>query len=289
MRIFDTIQLLVDKGADVNTKNDTQADPDNGNTILHRIVGSPELIKYLVEKGADVNARTAGTGWTPLHQKAVFSSGTTTAQALIECGADVNAKDNSGKTPLDMARTDQMKALLQSYQATKPTSVSPPPAPAKSGGCMGVLAVVACSVIGIFALVSFNHGRAFLHSSRAEPVPYSALANGVGRDANSGSVVQSWPGEHFPQTRTGYLQKAGIQNWSYSSVRYALNEMYARHGYPFKDGPIRRHFQKFSWYRPEEGQTPKSIEAQFTPVERANQVMLAQTRTTLVQAGQAIK
>ncbi len=161
-RIFDTIRLLVDKGADVNTKNDTQADPDNGNTILHRIVGSPELIKYLVEKGADVNARADGNGWTPLHQKAIFSSGTTTAQALIACGADVNAKDNGGRTPLDMARTDQMKALLQNSMARAnppPQAYTSNPSQAVSGTQMtGSNNGIIVLVLGIVSLVTCGFG-----------------------------------------------------------------------------------------------------------------------------------
>lgn len=144
-RIFDTIRLLVDEGADVNTRDHTKEYPDDvGNTILHRIAGKGELIEYFVAHGADVNAKNQ-VGWTPLHKSATyskFSTTTTTARALIEAGADVNARDNSGKTPLDYAQNDALESLLRSYQTVQPASNLPPETVAKGGGCMGVLAVV---------------------------------------------------------------------------------------------------------------------------------------------------
>ena len=94
---------------------------------------------------------------------------------------------------------------------------------------------------------------------------------------------------HFPQTRAGYLSDADIQGWSYSGVRYALNEIYARHGYVFKSGPILRQFSKLPWYHPVAGLSAAGAEAQFTPVERANQILLSQRRDALQRAGQAIK
>ena len=106
---------------------------------------------------------------------------------------------------------------------------------------------------------------------------------------NNTGTSRAMSGEHFPQTRTGYVTEATIDNWSYSGVRYALNEMYARHGYEFKRGPIRHQFQKFSWYRPVPGRTAANIEADFTPIETANQHLLAQRRNALTRAGRAIK
>lgn len=97
------------------------------------------------------------------------------------------------------------------------------------------------------------------------------------------------PGERFPQTRTSSLHDSDINGWSYSGVRYALNEMYARHGYSFKSAPILHQFQKFSWYQPVAGRSQADIEAQFTPTERANQLLLAHRRDALQRAGQAIK
>jgi len=70
---------------------------------------SPEIILFLVERGARLEAGTAdissGIGdRTPLHY-AVHLSGrkAENAVALIQAGANVNARDNSGHTPLMLA------------------------------------------------------------------------------------------------------------------------------------------------------------------------------------------
>jgi len=54
-----------------------------------------EIVKLFIENGADVNAKDS-SGWTPLH----FARDIDIAILLIEKGADVNAKDESGSTPL---------------------------------------------------------------------------------------------------------------------------------------------------------------------------------------------
>jgi len=48
-----------------------------------------------------VNAKTK-TGWTPLHNAATQDD-KEIAELLIAKGADVNAKDDDGETPLDQA------------------------------------------------------------------------------------------------------------------------------------------------------------------------------------------
>ena len=117
----------------------------------------------------------------------------------------------------------------------------------------------------------------------------SVAADAATASSGVGATVASMPGERFPQTRTGFLHDSDINGWSYSGVRYALNEIYARHGYSFKAAPILHQFQKFSWYQPVAGRSQPQIEAQFTPTERANQLLLAHRRDALQRAGQAIK
>jgi ankyrin repeat protein len=61
----------------------------------------PESVKLLIEEGANVNARDY-SGQTPLHFAAVYGRMAST-ELLIENGANVNAKDHNGDTPLAIA------------------------------------------------------------------------------------------------------------------------------------------------------------------------------------------
>jgi len=83
----------------------------------NRDMGPPSTIKqvaeFLIAKGANVNAKNRG-GWTPLHL-AAGSWQKDLAELLIVQGADVNAKDNGGWTPLHRAverRDQEMVELL---------------------------------------------------------------------------------------------------------------------------------------------------------------------------------
>lgn len=59
------------------------------------------MAKLLISLGADVNARNA-TGVSPLHI-AASSGATVVAEAPLKAGADVKAKTNNGETALHVA------------------------------------------------------------------------------------------------------------------------------------------------------------------------------------------
>ena len=60
-----------------------------------------DKVLELIEKGADIEARNKG-GWTPLHIACSYGK-TETALMLIEKGADIGARNNGGSTPLHYA------------------------------------------------------------------------------------------------------------------------------------------------------------------------------------------
>ena len=94
---LDKVKKLIDKGANVNAKN------EYGWTPLHIAAwkGHPKVVKLLIKAGAKVNA-TKDDGWTPLHLAARWGN-TEISKLLIDKGANVNATNDDGDTPLHYA------------------------------------------------------------------------------------------------------------------------------------------------------------------------------------------
>ena len=97
----------------------------------------------------------------------------------------------------------------------------------------------------------------------------------------------TFPGEHFPQTRTAVLTDTDIATWKYAGVRYAVNEIYARHGFAFKKKPIASEFGKKSWYRPDPRKSQPEVERGLSDIERSNLRLPSQRRDRLKAQGLA--
>jgi ankyrin repeat protein len=74
--------------------------------------GHKEIVELLIDEGADVNAKDK-RGTTPLHEAAGRGHNKDVAELLIAKGADVNAKDDNGWTPLHHAVPDGHKEIAE--------------------------------------------------------------------------------------------------------------------------------------------------------------------------------
>lgn len=90
------LELLIDKGADVNAKN------RRGSTPLHWAIHDEDKVRLLLARGADVNARQV-QGRTPLYLAAMLGDSVPILRLLLAKGADPNLAAINGQTPLMMA------------------------------------------------------------------------------------------------------------------------------------------------------------------------------------------
>jgi hypothetical protein len=96
---YDIAEIILSRGFNLNDR------AEKSRTLLHGSSnrGSLVAVQWLLKNGADPNALD-DHGRTPLHVCAERNTATTVLKLLIEAGSDPNLRDSSGKTPLDYAR-----------------------------------------------------------------------------------------------------------------------------------------------------------------------------------------
>lgn len=111
------VELLLDKGSEVDAVNQVEPNGDGGNSALWFAAqgsapGNVPLARLLLERGAQINAR-GEHGTTPFYM-AVAWVHMELVQFLLARGADPSLADAQGATPLEALR--QGLARLQSQE-----------------------------------------------------------------------------------------------------------------------------------------------------------------------------
>ena len=110
---LEAVQVLLEYNPDIGLRDTT------GDTPLHDVLTeiglSPEekvveIVRRLLEYGADPNACRLRSGSTPLHQASSRESLEVT-RLLLSYGANINEKEGEGKTPVQVASSDEMRKL----------------------------------------------------------------------------------------------------------------------------------------------------------------------------------
>ena len=100
------VPLLLTYGWDINEGRGVR-------TLLHHDAahGHTAKMRILLSNGADPDARDAN-GRTPLHLVALAAKSENAIRVLVEAGASLNAKDCEAKTPCDYARQAKCSASI---------------------------------------------------------------------------------------------------------------------------------------------------------------------------------
>jgi ankyrin repeat protein len=110
----DLAREMIERGADIHAraKNPAGVMPVHSAASVRDI----ETMRLLLDRGADVNARQQ-LGFTPLHA-AAGNGDTAMADLLLSRGADPRARSDDGKTPADVAEQHGHTEMATRLRAT---------------------------------------------------------------------------------------------------------------------------------------------------------------------------
>ena len=100
------LRRLIRRGHDVNVLDDTGESPLHGAASC----GQATVVRLLLRHGASPNIPASDTGLTPLHWACGWGN-LGTVRALVKGGANLQAKDNRGYTPGELALLQNRPAI----------------------------------------------------------------------------------------------------------------------------------------------------------------------------------
>jgi serine/threonine-protein phosphatase 6 regulatory ankyrin repeat subunit B len=108
------VEYLIENGANVNTTN------ENGYSSLMFATdeGFPDVVELLLDKGADLKIKATGTGyagWLAIHLLSSLNheNNIRILDILLRHGADINARDGEGTSPLTNSISFGQRKLVE--------------------------------------------------------------------------------------------------------------------------------------------------------------------------------
>jgi hypothetical protein len=182
-------------------------------------------------------------------------------------------------TPLTPSSDQAATLIMPQARATEqiPPVVSPPASPIPSAQPQiikqGVSPYFAYALVGLIAMLIAGGAVVLFYESRkdnatavtktaetSQPSPTAASNNtpvktqttdqtANGKTGSRTTMSNSVPGK-YPEGSTRLLTADDLAGKSPWELKVMRNEIYARHGYIFKNTELRDYFEKQSWYKP---------------------------------------
>lgn len=140
---------------------------------------------------------------------------------------------------------------------------------AGGGGCLGsfILLIIVAGLV-VSGLRSCGHD--------AQPV--SSDAPGQEPVQTEEPARQEENGFVFSDSDVVLISEEAAENLSDRDLTYAINEIYARHGYIFQNEELREYYEQFSWYTGEISANEFAVEC-FNEIEMQNWKLLTGERS----------
>ena len=112
----------------------------------------------------------------------------------------------------------------------------------------------------------------------------NAEAGDETQTASASEQAQELQGEKFPATREEEITIQNANELELADIKYAIFEMFARHGAEMHDAQMKKAFSEFSWYQPREGFSFDEAEKEFSEIEKHNLAVLRRVRDAKIAA-----